>query len=199
MVSIEPIKSDLRSYGAKGVAMLVGLTLVAAGLLAVSVAGVVTGPPELMLGWAALALVIAFTSARHPIRFPGTNTSVSVSEALVFLGVIVLGPYHGALLAVFEMLVAVRRLKIKPSLQLLTSKRNHLDVCSRQTYYALADFLASHHLAEGLGQAVLAFAMPLIALSFAHYVLHIAVLAGMFAARGNRTGQVVRDTLPGSR
>lgn len=197
MVSIEPIKSDLRSYGPKGVALLVCLTLVAGALLAVSVAGVVTEPPELMLFWAVLALVIALTSARRPIRFPGTNTSVSVSEALMFLGVIMLGPYHGTLLAVFEILVAVRRLKIKPSLQLFNLSNITISFfVAGKLYYALAGFLATHHLAEGLGQAVLAFALPLIGLAFAHYLLHILVLAAMSAARGTHKGQAVRDTLP---
>ena len=197
MVSIEPIKSDLRRYGAKGVVLLAGLTVIAAGLLAVSIEGVITAPSELMLIWIALATVIAFTSARHPIRFPGTKTSVSVSEALMFLGVIVLGPYHGTLLAVFEMLVAVRRLKVKPTLQLFNLSNATISFfIAGKIYYALAGFLADHHLAEGLGQAVLAFAIPLIALSLAHYLLHILVLAAMSAARGTRMGQVVRDTMP---
>ena len=197
MVSIEPIKSDLRSFGPKGVALLACLTLVAGGLLLISVAGVLREPPELMIFWAALALVVAFTSARHPIRFPGTNTSVFVSEALMFLGVIVLGPYHGTLLAAFEVVVAVRRLKIKPSLQLFNISNVTISFfVAGKLYYSIAAFLSAQHLAEGVGQAVLEFAVPLIALAFAYYLLHILVLAAMSAARGTRKGQAVRDTLP---
>ncbi len=197
MVSIEPIKSDLRSYGPKGTALLVCLTVVASALLAVSVVGVVTDPAELMLVWAALALVVAFTSARHPIRFPGTNTSVFVSEALMFLGVIALGPYHGTLLAAFEVLVVVRRLKIKPSLQLFNISNVTISFfVAAKLYYSIAASLSAQHLAEGVGQAVLVFALPLIALAFAYYLLHILVLAAMSGARGTRQGQPVRDTLP---
>jgi len=197
MGSIEPIKSDLRSYRPKGVALLAVLTVIGAALILVSLAGVVAEPPELMLIWALLAMVITFTSARYPIRFPGTNTSVSVSEALMFFGVIVLGPYHGTLLAAFEVVVAVRRLKIKPSLQLFNVANVTISFfVAAKLYYSIAEFLSAQHLSEGLGQAVLEFALPLIALAFAYYLLHILVLAAMSAARGTNNGQAVRDTLP---
>jgi diguanylate cyclase (GGDEF)-like protein/putative nucleotidyltransferase with HDIG domain len=197
MVSFEPIKADLKRYGTKGIVLLAGLTVIAAGLLTVSVVKVVTDAPMLMVIGAGLALVIALTSARHPIKFPGTSTGVSVSEALMFLGVVMLGPYHGTLLAVVEMLVAVRRLKVKPSLQLFNLANMILSFfVAGKLYYALSSFLADHRLVEGVGQTILVFALPLIALAFAHYLLHILVLAAMAAARGRQKGDAVRDTLP---
>lgn len=197
MISLEELKNDFKGYGAKGMALLACLTAIASVLLFVSIGKVASSAYDPMLVWVLLAMVIALTSARHPITFPGTSTSVSVSEALVFLGVLVLGPHHGVLLAVAEMVLAMRQLKLKRSLYLFNISNVTISFfAAGQIYYELHNYLATHQLASGMAQALLAFSIPLVALALAHYSLHIIVLVLMSLARGRRARQVVRDTLP---
>ncbi|HXG94314.1 MAG TPA: HD domain-containing phosphohydrolase [Blastocatellia bacterium] len=197
MISIDRIKSGFKHHGAKGTALLICLTLVASALLAISIYEVATSPYQSILIWALLALVIALTSARHPIAFPGTNTSVSVSEALMFLGVIALGPYHGVLLGAVEMIVVSRQLRLKMSLWLFNISNVTISFfIAGKIYYALSAYLATHEFATGAGQTLVAFALPLVALAFTHYSLHIVVLMLMSFVRGRQVAGVARDTLP---
>jgi diguanylate cyclase (GGDEF)-like protein/putative nucleotidyltransferase with HDIG domain len=194
----DTLKSDLKKYGTKGIALLVCLSLIACVLLSISVVRVAEAGLQSMLFWTALALILGLTSARYPIRFPGTATSVSVSETLLFLGVIVLGTYHGTLLAVVEVLVAGRRLKInKPSVHLFNVSNHTISFFIAGTaYYRLSDYFAVHSVASGIGQRLLAFALPLIALSLVHYLLHIVTFTAMSLARNASRANAVRETLP---
>ena len=197
MTSKDTLKSDLKKYGLKGTALLVCLSLIACVLLSVSVVGVAEAGLQSMLFWTALAFIIGLTSARYPIRFPGTATPVSVSEALVFLGVIVLGQYHGTLLAVVEVLVAGRRRKInKLSLHLFNVSNHTISFFVAGTaYYWLLDYFTRHAVANGIGQRLLAYALPLIALSFVHYLLNFVMSTAMsLAPKASRTN-AVREAL----
>src|SRR5262245_10537202 len=197
MLRRDIFKNELKKYGPKGIVLLLSLCLIAGLLLWMSVAEATLAGIRPMLIWIVLALIIAFTSARYPIRFPGSFGAVSVSEALLFLGVVLLGPYHGTLLAVVEVLVAGRRLKItKLSLHLFNISSHTISLFVAGTiYYRLTDYFATHHVAVGIGQKLAAFALPLIALSSVHYLLHITVFTTMSLAR-NGGVSAVRETLP---
>lgn len=198
MVSRDALKSEFKKYGTNGIVLLLSLCLIAGVLLSISVAGVAAAGVQSMLVWTLLALIIGLTSARYPIRFPGSTNAVSVSEALLFLGVILLGPYHGTLLAVVEVLVAGRRLRItKLSLHLFNVSSHTISLfVAGAIYYRLTEYFASHEVASGIGQRLVAFALPLLSLSFVHYLLHIMVFTTMAVARKAGGASAVRETLP---
>ncbi len=177
--------------------LLVCLTVIACVLLAIAVSEFTRASVDSMLIWAMLALVMGLIFSRHAIRLPGTYTSICVSDALIFLCVVMLGPYHGVLLSVVDMFVVGRRLKLRTSMYLFNISNATISfLVAGKVYYALHDYLASHALTTGLGQALLAFALPLGVLALAHYALHTGVLALILRARGQFEWKTVRDTLP---
>ncbi|HSO73771.1 MAG TPA: HD domain-containing phosphohydrolase, partial [Blastocatellia bacterium] len=197
MASIETLKDELKGYGAKGVGLLICLAVVASALLAVSISEFASGSVDSVLIWAMLALVMGLIFSRHAICLPGTDTSISVSDALIFLCITTLGPYHGALLAAVDALVASRRLKAGTSQQVFNISNLIIStLVAGKSYYALSGYLATHELTTGLGQPLLAFALPLVALALASYTLNILVLAGILLARGGFKWETVYDTLP---
>jgi len=197
MTAIEKIKEDIEGYGARGITLLVLLALAASTLLLIAISDVAASGYEAIMTWSLLALVIALTTARHPITFPGTYTSVSVSEALMFLGLLMLGPYHGVLLAAVEMLVASRYLRLKFSLNVFNVSNVAISLyAAGKIYFSLSDYLVLNPVMTGLGQHLLVFALPLVALALAHFSIHIIVLLLMSLARGRGIKDVVQDTMP---
>ena len=197
MASVETLKNDLKEYGAKGVSLLICLAVIASVSLAISVCEFAKGTVGSMLIWTMLALVMGLIFSRHAIRFPGTYTSISVSDALIFLCITTLGPYHAVLLSVFDVLMTGRRLKFRTSLHVFNISNMTISfLLAGKVYYALSDYLAKHELTTGLGQTLLAFALPLLALALAYYILNIIVVAMLLLARGKYKWETVRDTLP---
>jgi diguanylate cyclase (GGDEF)-like protein/putative nucleotidyltransferase with HDIG domain len=191
------MKDDLNRYGARGVSLLICLTVVAGVLLAVSVSEFARAGIDSMLIWGTLALISGMISSRQSLRFPGTHTGIIVSDALIFFCVVTLGPYHAFLLATFDTLMACRRLKFKTSLHLFNISNMAISfLIAGKLYYALHGYLATSELTTGLGRTLLAFALPLVALALAHYALHTGVLALMLRARREFEWETVRDTLP---
>ncbi len=195
---METLKQEIKRYGGGGAILLALMTLIAGTLLLTGVAKLATGGYESLLLWTALALILAITSSKHPLNFLGTDTAISVSEALVFLSVITLGPYHGVLFATLDMLLVSRRLGLKASLYLFNISNQTISVyVAGSAYYAASLYLTDHKLTTGTGQTLLEFALPLIAMAFAHYMLQHMMLAirsyfigasGFFAR--------IRDTFP---
>jgi len=130
-----------------------------------------------MLVWLLLAVIVAKTSARHPLKLVN-GSAVSVPEALIFLSVIMLGPYYGALLGVVDMLLVSRRLGLKPSNYLLNISSIAISVyVSGKVYYAVALQLESESLMIGSGRVALVVAVPLIAMALCSYSLQLAITA----------------------
>src|SRR5262244_617356 len=98
MASIATFRLELRSYGIRGMLLLFFLSSAATVVLSVSLQQVASDGFGKLLVATILGVVIAATTARHPVRFPATSISVSVSEPLIFLAVIMLSPAHAALL-----------------------------------------------------------------------------------------------------
>ena len=197
MTSIGTLKDDLKEYGVKGVSLLICLTVIAGVLLAFSLLEFVRGSVDSMLIWAMFALVMVLILSRHAIRFPGTHTSISVSDALIFLCITTLGPYHGVLLAAVDMIVAGRRFRLRTSLYLFNVTNATISFfVAAKIYYILTAYLGARELETGIGKAVLAFGLPIIALAFVVYLLHIIVVAMILLMRSKFKWVTVRDTLP---
>ncbi|HXG65827.1 MAG TPA: HD domain-containing phosphohydrolase, partial [Blastocatellia bacterium] len=152
---------------------------------------------ESFLIWWLLALLLCLTTARYPLQLPGTYCSVSISEVVLFLGVILLGPHHGALLVAVDTLAASARLKLKPSLYVFNTANQTLSIfVAGNLYYKLSHYLKAQP-AGGLGQKMLAFALPVIVLALAHYLLHMVVVSLMSHLRhGAKLTDWARATLP---
>ncbi len=195
---MKKIKEDIKRYGAKSLVLLVCLALAAGLMLVKSLTEVVAAGGWSFLIWLALAIILASTSARYPISFPGTHSSVSISEALTFLAIMLLSPYHGVLLTVVDMALVSRRLKLSPSLYLFNISNHTVSVyVAGQVYYLASLYLNSNNLTTGLSQQLLAFAIPVISLALTHYSLHIVVFALMcYLAFGIKVIDSMRDTLP---
>ena len=178
--------------------MLVCLTVLASILLGKSLSEVVTGSFDQLIICSVLALIIAITSAKHPIMFFGQGTGISVSEALIFLAVISLGPYHGTVLGAFDMLVASRWLKLKPSHYLLNISNQSISIyVAGKTYYAVSALLAANSLETGTGQKLLGFALPLLALALSDYALQFMTMTTWSGlTRAITIRDRVRDTWP---
>ena len=101
-----------RSLNARSRALLVSLGLVAVAVGSASVVAVSLGPRQAVAAGLVLALIIWFASSR-PIRFPGSESSVSVSETFIFIAAMLYGPPLAALLAAFDGFTSSRALTTK--------------------------------------------------------------------------------------
>lgn len=192
------LRQDLKRYGGASYGVLATLSLTAGYVLAVALIEVASLQSTHVLILLLLAVVIALTSSRHPIKFPGTHNSVSMSEAVTFLAVMVLGPTHGALLTAVDQALASRRLKLRPSLYLFNVANHTISIyVAGQAYSITAQHVAGQELTGGVAEALIGFAAPLAALSFTHYTLHLTVVALMSRlTHGTPLWETVRDTLP---
>src|SRR5262249_239129 len=198
MASIAALRTEMRSYGIRGLLLLFFLSAAAMIVLTASLQEVARGGLNNLLVGIVLGVVIAATTARHPVRFPATATSVSVSEPLIFLAVIMLGPAHAAILSVVESLVTGFRLNVrKVGVHAFNVSNFAISFfLSGIAYKKLSASIAAYPLASGIAQQLLAFALPLVALALTHYGLHVLMLWLMSAARGINRGRQVWDTLP---
>ncbi len=195
---MENLREDIKRYGAGGKIFLASLTVIASVLLGKSVWAVLTGSYEHLITCSLLALIITVTSAKHPLVFFGNRTGISVSEGLIFLAVITMSPYHGALLSGVDMIVANRRLKLKPSHYLLNTSNIIISVfISGKIYFLIADYLSTHVVAGGTGEKLLGFALPLLALALTDYALQFTtVITWSYLTRVVRVWDRLRDTWP---
>ena len=194
---MDAVRKDLRRYSIKGLALLAGLTLIASTLLAMACGHVYSLGREELLILSVLAVVLALTSATHPIRFPGTHCSVSISEAITFLAVMMLGPFYAALLAAIDQILASHRLRLRPSLYLFNVSNHTISMFLAGQVYYIVVLQSNSQLGTGIGQSLVVFALPLMALAFTHYTLHLAVVGVMsHMTHGVRFWETVRDTFP---
>lgn len=195
---MESIKEDIKRNGASGLTMLACLTLIAGILLGRAAFEVVISSYEALFVFSLLVLTLAITFAKHSLELRGTGTGISASEALIFLAVITLGPYHGALLGAVDMLMGSQRLKLKPSLYLFNISNLAISVfVAGKVYYAAGEYLANHTIVPGWGQKLVAFVIPLLALALIDYLLPVMMLAlrSYLTGVGNILDRV-RQTFP---
>ncbi len=192
---METLNKDFKRYGTKGLILLAGMAVIATAMIVKAAAEVYAAGSRSVLGLAILALILALTSARHPIKFSGNHSSVSISEALTYLAIMALGPYHGALLAAFEALMSSRRLKTSLSLYIFNGSAQAISIyVAGQAYYLASVYLLSKDVASGLDRQMLMFVVPLITLALVHYILNVvAIMLMSHIAFGARLATLFRD------
>ena len=195
---MEYLKNDLKRYTAKGLTLLACLTLVTSVLLAWAGVMAVSGSYEKLLVCLVLALVVAITSAQHPLKLLGGTSAVSVPEALIFFAVIMLGPPYGVLLGVVDVLLAVRRLNFKPSGYMLSISNIVISVfAAGRTYEVIADYIEKQGLVTGSGQKALALSAPLIGMALGYYAVQFAIpLLLSWVTPLVKIRDRIRDTFP---
>ncbi|HLF83561.1 MAG TPA: HD domain-containing phosphohydrolase [Blastocatellia bacterium] len=195
---MEWLKDDLKRYTAKGIILLVCLTLVGGFLLARATAQVATSSSQHLLVWLLLTLIVAKTSSQHALKFFKNGSAVSFPEAFIFLAVVMLGPYHGALLGAVDMFLSVRRLRLKPTNYLINLSSILISVyASGKVYYAVAFELEPWKLTKAPTQGALIAALPIVAMAFAYYVLQFAIPAMVSVLTSLiKIKERIRDTFP---
>ncbi len=195
---MEWLKDDLKRYKTKGLLLLACLALVSGFLLAQGTAEVATGGRQRLLVWLLLAVIVAKTSAQHTLDFFKKGTGVSFPEAVTFLAVVTLGPYHAALLGVVDMFLSCWRLRLKPTNYLINLSNISVSLyASGKVYYALSSRLSSSELFNTSGKRVLIVAVPVIAMALAYYVVQFAVLTiESLVTSLFRIRERIRDTFP---
>src|SRR5215471_7310746 len=135
---MEWLKDDLKRYPPQGLILLVCLAVVGGVLLVRATTVVVTSGSGRLAIWLFLTVVVAKTSSQHALKFFKNGSGVSFPEALIFLAVVMLGPYHGALLGVVDMFLSGHRLRLKPTNHLINLSSISISVYSSgKIYYAL--------------------------------------------------------------
>src|SRR6185503_10255519 len=175
---MEWLKNDLKRYTPKGRVLLAFLFVITIVLVARAGITVSEGGSHKALVWLLLALIVAKTSAQHPLGFFKNGSGASFPDALIFLAVVMLGPYHGVLLGVVDMFLSSWRLKLKPTNYILNLSNIYISVyVSGMVYYAVAVEMQSLEAGMISGQTALTIAAPLVAMVLIYYGLQFAILA----------------------
>jgi diguanylate cyclase (GGDEF)-like protein/putative nucleotidyltransferase with HDIG domain len=170
------LADDLKRYRTSGLAILLWLMLVSVFLTGYSIVRLAAASRESLLFLALLALLLSLFSSRQVFVLPGTHSGISMTEAVTFLAIITLGPYHAALLTLFEVLLASHRLKLRPSLYVFNISNHVLSVFTAgNVYYWVENYLKNSAQAAPL----VSFALPLLAMAATHYTLHMTILSLM--------------------
>jgi diguanylate cyclase (GGDEF)-like protein/putative nucleotidyltransferase with HDIG domain len=195
MASLDGPEGERHPQNAKGRTLHIALASIALLLLCISINQISTSNLYLLLLLPPLAMISGLVSGRR--RLPGGDISVLLSESLVLLGVMMLGAYHGVLLAVVATWATGYRLKKRPEAYLLSISTWTISVfVSGRIYYALIDYLATNPLPAMFGPA-LGYALPLAALASARYAISAIIAAAIAKAHGNAARAELTETLPG--
>src|ERR1043166_4796086 len=108
---MEWLKDDLKRYSTKGLVLLVCLTLIAATLLAISASELAISGLQKFLVWLLLTIIVGKISSQHALTFFKNGSGASFGDALIFLAVVLLSPYHATLLGVVDMFLSSWRLR----------------------------------------------------------------------------------------
>lgn len=182
----------LEQNSRSGLALLTCALAVAAVMIAISVREVVAAGSAPLPGWAILALAMLLYSTRRIVPIPGSHSSVFLWEALACFGVILIGPYHGTLLAALGAGVAARRQKRATRELVASLAANTLSIYGAvQAHLFVKHYIAGRQLPAGAGGELLAFALPSIAFGLTYYVSRLAAVAALAARAGS-----FRDTFP---
>ena len=159
---------------------MLGSLSVSAAIVLVYGVGSVGLSANHFLVWLSFAFVASLISSKHSLDLKGTYTGASVTDGLVCLAIIVLGPYDGAMLAAVDTVLASKRLRLKPvNYAFNISNTATSAFIAGEAYHRLASYLSGHYLDQGLAPTVIRFAIPLIALAGLQYVLQVGATASM--------------------
>ena len=101
---------DLRGFNNRARVICVFVIALAMIVLTLSITRIIESSAQAQFMLIAFATIIAFLTGPRPVRLPGTKTVVSVSEAIIFLSAILLGPYHAATLGMVDAIGGSRKL-----------------------------------------------------------------------------------------
>jgi ABC-type multidrug transport system fused ATPase/permease subunit len=194
---LQVIGSCVAEYGANGAALLAFLLAIVSILLVIAAVEVFTSSWRALLIWLLLAAVTGFVS-RYALNFKDRRVAVSTPDGLTFLAVIMLGPYHGVLLAALDQFLVCWHLRLRPTLYPFNISNLAISIfVAGKFYYAASDYLITHKPGLGSSPALVAFALPLIALAVAHYSLHMLILALMaFFKHGVKPWDTISERFP---
>src|SRR6185295_10244597 len=89
------------------------------------------------------------------------------------------------------------RLRLRPSLYFFNISNHTISMFLAGQVYYIVVHESSSQMGPGIGQSLAIFALPLMALAFTHYTLHLAVVGVMsHLTHGVRFWETVRDTFP---
>src|SRR5262249_41224588 len=179
MFDADAVKSDLKRYKSSALALVVCLSVSATIVLLLSVTHIASGSNHFLL-WITFAFSASYISSKHSLDLKGTHTAVSVTDALVCLAIITLGPFEGAMLAAVDMVVVSKRLQLRPLNYIFNVSNNALSAfIAGGVYYLLGAYLSGRYLESGVAPTLIKFALPLIALAIVQYVLQVGAMAAM--------------------
>lgn len=174
---MEWLKNDLKRYTLLGLALHACFLLVTVSLIAKATLEVSTGGSPKLLAWFVITLIVAKTSAQHPLFFKN-GSGVSLPEAFIFFAVMTLGPTYGALVGVVDMLLSNWRLRLKPTNYLINISNIYISVYTAgRVFYLVTDALRAWEPVVTRGRTILTVAIPILAMAFAYYALQFAIPA----------------------
>ena len=171
---------------------------IAVAMIAISTREVITAGSGALPGLAALALGTALFSTRRLVPIPGSHSSVFLWEALACCAIIMVGPYHGVVLAAFGAGLTARRQRRDIKRILFSVATNTISIyCAAQVYHIVKPYVVGHPLPAGAGGELLAFSLPSIALGLTHYLVRLLVIAALPARTSGKGAQSgFRETFP---
>src|SRR5215470_838999 len=179
MFDVDLVKNDLKRYGIGGLVLLTLLVISAVIVLLMSISRIAAGSNHFLL-WLTFAFSASYISSKHSLLLKGTYTAASVTDALVCLAIIVLGPFEAAMLAAVDMLVLSRRLRLTPVNYAFNISNNAMAAfLAGGAYHRLDGYLSNHYADTGLAPTIIRFSIPLIMLAAAQYVLQVTPTAAM--------------------
>ncbi|HWX39629.1 MAG TPA: HD domain-containing phosphohydrolase [Blastocatellia bacterium] len=170
------LSSDLKQYPASALLVLVSVSITGGGLLVIAAADVASVSDRL-LATLILAFIVTLTSARHALSLRTAHIGISMADCVVYLAIVMFDPYCGALLAAVDAAVTSRRVKAKPALYSFNPANNAIAAyLAGRAYHSTSGYLSQDRVPTDAGQAILAFALPLVVLAATHYLLNVGLV-----------------------
>ncbi len=145
-----------------------------------------------------LAVVVAVWTGSHPIRLPGTTkTMVSVSESVIFLAAIILGPYQAFLLGTLDGFEARKLAKLRIYVAINASILALSAFASARMYQIVQSYLQSNTILGGEQRSLELLVFPLTVLALTHYAVNISLTA-IFSKAVGTAGFIstLKETFP---
>jgi diguanylate cyclase (GGDEF)-like protein/putative nucleotidyltransferase with HDIG domain len=176
---LELLRGELKRYPPIVLVLTGSLAGIAGVILALSVRAVSANWRHVCV-LALLSVIVAFASSRHSLELKSTHSGVSIANCLVYLLVIVYGPYEAVLVAAVDAFVGSRRLRSRPLVSLFNISNITTSVFVAGSIFRFAGgYLRIHGPGFGPAHPILVFALPLIGLALTHYVCNYTSLALM--------------------
>ncbi|MEW6129563.1 MAG: HD domain-containing phosphohydrolase [Acidobacteriota bacterium] len=195
---MEKLSADIQQYSKSSLIWLVLQAIVATVLIIVSLTNLFVVSAESLLFFIALGLLLAIASTRFVIELPGTNCHISLVEIVTFLAILSLSPSHAIILTLIDVFLASHRATSRSSLIIFNISNHTLSVfAAAKTYDYVRTFLSESFNLPNTNERMLIFAVPLILMAIAYYVVNAGDVALMFYFRHKTSfRKTISETLP---